>query len=104
MMRVIELSHQPWPHNGTSRCSFLYLGFLCIALHRQIKSTTWNRVPLAAHSSVLPPSTTMTSRGGGNRLRRWRTHSAMHRASFSAWRALRRYVSEQPRVRRRAHG
>ena len=44
----------------------------------------------AAHPSVLPPSTTMTSRGGGNRLRRWRTHSAMHRPSFSAWHALRR--------------
>lgn len=67
-------------------------------------ATTRNRVSPAAHPSVLPPSTTMTSRGGGNRLRRWRTHSAMHRASFSAWRALRRARQREPQGGRAAHG
>jgi len=54
-----------------------------------------------AHPSVLPPSTTMTSSGGGKRLRRCSTQPAMHFSSFSACRALRRRrQSARPRQRR----
>ena len=45
-------------------------------------SARWPRLD-KAHPSVLPPSTTMTSSGGGKRLRRCRTHPATHFSSFS---------------------
>jgi len=57
-----------------------------------------------AHPSVLPPSTTMTSSGGGKRLRRCSTQPAMHFSSFSACRALRRRRQSARPWQRRSWG